>query len=227
MIRAFFRCSTISPPVAAFRCPGVSRFPARIPYGSIVGQLSMFSAETDEPSVDDLAGLLASAGQTTIGSRGARVSVVVAETWRARALADEMERCGLTPEVSVSSEGSPLVGTGTSWALEPLHRAWTKGAIKTMPATWVPSPRALRLWVIAAGQRDVDRYLLGLDPHTPDSHGALATAVMRAGVAPTLVGTRGTAPALRIAGKRRLTRLIESVGEAPDIPGATACWPFI
>jgi hypothetical protein len=187
----------------------------------------MFSAETDEPSVDDLAGLLASAGQATIGSRGARISMVVADDWRARALAEEIRRCGVESEISVSSEGSPLVGTVTSWALEPLYRAWTKGAIKTMPAAWVPSPRALRLWVIAAGQRDVDRYLLGLDPHTPESHGALATAVMRAGIAPTLVGTRGANPGLRIAGKRRLTRLIESVGEPPDIPGAAANWPFI
>lgn len=198
-----------------------------IPYGFTVGQLSMFSAETDEPSLDDLAGILASAGQVAIGSKGARLSVVVADDWRAQALADEIERSGVAAEISVSSEGSPLVGTVTTWALEELYKSWTKGAVKTMPATWVPSPRALRLWVIAAGQRDIDRYLLGLDSHAPESHGSLATAVMRAGIAPTLVGTRSANPALRIAGKRRLTRLVESVGEAPDIPGAALMWPFI
>ncbi|OZG26225.1 hypothetical protein BH683_025830 [Williamsia sp. 1138] len=192
-----------------------------------MGQLSMFSAETDEPSLDDLAGILASAGQVAIGPRGARLSVVVADDWRARALADEIERCGVAAEISLSSEGSPLVGTTATPVLEGLYRQWTKGAVKTMPATWVPTPRALRLWVMAAGQRDADRYLLGLDAHAPDSHGSLATAVMRAGIAPTLVGTRSSSPALRIAGKRRLTRLIESVGEAPDIPGAALQWPFI
>lgn len=206
---------------------GVSLFLPGIPYGFNVGQLSMFSAETDEPSLDDLAGILASAGQVVIGPRGARLSVVVADDWRARALADEIERSGVAAEISLSSEGSPLVGTVTTPALEGLYRRWTKGAVKTMPAAWVPSPRALRLWVMAAGQRDADRYLLGLDSHAPDSHGALATAVMRAGIAPTLVGTRSSSPGLRIAGKRRLTRLIESVGEAPDIPGAALQWPFI
>lgn len=187
----------------------------------------MFSAETDEPSLDDLAGILASAGQVVIGAKGARLSVVVTDDWRARALADEIERSGVAAEISVSSEGSPLVGTVTTGALEDLYKTWTKGAVKTMPPAWVPSPRALRLWVIAAGQRDTDRYLLGLDSHAPDSHGSLATAVMRAGIAPTLVGTRSANPALRIAGKRRLTRLVESVGEAPDIPGAALMWPFV
>ncbi|WP_020109853.1 hypothetical protein [Nocardia sp. 348MFTsu5.1] len=192
-----------------------------------MGQLSMFSAETDEPSIDDLAGVLATTGQIAVSTQGARVSVVVADDWRARALAEEFERCGVAAEVSLSPEGSPLVGTATTPELDDLYRAWTKGAIKTMPPNWVPGPRALRLWVIAAGRRDAERYVLGLDPHAPESHGSLATAVMRAGIAPTLVGTRGANPALRIAGKRRLSRLIESIGEPPDISGAAAHWPFI
>lgn len=187
----------------------------------------MFSAETDEPSIDDLAGVLATAGQIVLTAQGVRLSVVVADDWRAHALAVEFERCGVAGEISLSSEGSPIVGTVKTAELDDLYRTWTKGAIKTMPANWVPGPRALRLWVIAAGRRDAERYVLGLDPHAPDSHGALATAVMRAGIAPTLIGTRGTNPALRIAGKRRLSRLIESIGEPPDISGAAAHWPFV
>ncbi len=80
---------------------------------------------------------------------------------------------------------------------------------------------------MAAGQWTPTAIFSVSTPHAPDSHGSLATAVMRAGIAPTLVGTRSSSPALRIAGKRRLTRLIESVGEAPDIPGAALQWPFI
>lgn len=217
----------VLPPNVVTTASGVSRFRAKIPYGSNVGQLSMFSAETDEPSLDDLAGILATAGQIAVNTQGARLSVVVPDDWRAQALAEEFERSGVAAEISLSSEGSPLVGTVTTPELDELYRAWTKGAIKTMPPGWVPGPRALRLWVIAAGRRDAERYVLGLDPHAPDSHGSLATAVMRAGIAPTLVGTRGANPSLRIAGKRRLSRLIESIGEPPDISGAAAHWPLI
>ena len=66
---------------------------------------------------------------------------------------------------------------------------------------------------------------LGLDPHAPDTHSPLASALMRVGIAPTLIGTRGARPALRISGRRRLSRLVENVGEAPDGPEAAAAWP--
>ena len=39
--------------------------------------------------------------------------------------------------------------------------------------------------------------------------------MMRVGIAPTLIGTRGARPALRISGRRRLSRLVENVGEPP------------
>ena len=44
---------------------------------------------------------------------------------------------------------------------------------------------------------DADRYLLGLDPQAPDTQSPLASALMRVGIAPTLIGTRGSRPALR------------------------------
>ena len=44
-----------------------------------------------------------------------------------------------------------------------------------------------------AGSPEADRYLLGLDPHAPDTHSPLASALMRVGIAPTLIGTRGAA----------------------------------
>lgn len=192
-----------------------------------MSQLSFFSAETDEPSLDDLAGLLAASGQSVTFAGGVRVSVVVDSQWRAEALAEEITQTGLTVHVGVSDEGSPLVRTESTSRLRDLHQRWTRGAIKTMPAGWVPSPRSLRMWVLAAGVREADRYLLALDPHAVDSHAPLATAVMRAGIAPTLVGTRGHHPALRIAGKRRLTRLLESIGDPPSVPGAAEHWPTL
>ena len=94
-----------------------------------------------------------------------------------------------------------------------------------MPPQWLPGPRELRAWTLAAGMPEADRYLLGLDPHAPDTHSPLASAMMRVGIAPTLIGTRGTHPALRISGRRRLSRLVENVGEPPDDVEALSHWP--
>ncbi|MGW0036775.1 hypothetical protein [Gordonia sp. NPDC003376] len=189
-----------------------------------MGQLAFFSAETDEPVIDDLAGLLAGTGQSVSTKSGTRVSVVVDARWRAEAIVAEIRATGLVADVAVSEEGSPLARTTVDHRLDELHRAWSTGAVKTMPTGWVPTPRALRFWALASGRGDVDHYLLGLDPHCPDSHALLSTALMRAGIAPTLVGTRGQAPALRVAGRRRLDRLAEYVG-APPSQAAPHQWP--
>ncbi|MGC4961148.1 hypothetical protein ACPXCG_11715 [Gordonia sp. DT218] len=192
-----------------------------------MGQLSFFSAQIDQPAYDDLAGLLATNGQAVRSDAGTRVSVVVADRWRATAIVEEIAATGLAVEIVTSDEGNPIARTGHSHQLDGLHRRWSAGAVKAMPAGWVPSPRALRLWTIAGGEREGERYLLGLDAHALDTHAMLATALMRVGVAPTLVGTRGQSPALRIAGKRRLTHLLEYVGEAPALPGAAEHWPIV
>ncbi|MBT0567122.1 hypothetical protein [Williamsia sp. CHRR-6] len=190
-----------------------------------MGQLSFFSAETDDPVLEDLSGLFAAHGQSMTSPAGSRVSIVVDEQWRADALVVEIVRCGVRAHVARSDEGSPMARTETSKQLDAFARSWIKGAVKTMPADWVPSPRALRIWAIAAGRREEDRYLLGLDPHAPDTHAPLATALMRAGIAPTLVGTRGPHPALRIAGRRRMNRLMESIGAPPDGERSHQYWP--
>lgn len=192
-----------------------------------MGQLSFFSAQIDRPAYDDLAGVLAAQGQAVRSDIGTRVSIVVADAWRAQALAEEIADTGADTEVATTDEGSPIARTAHTHELDELHRRWSAGAVKAMPAGWVPTPRALRLWTIAAGDREGDRYLLGLDAHAPDTHAMLATALMRMGIAPTLVGTRSTSPALRIAGKRRLTHLIEYVGEPPAYDGVAAHWPIV
>jgi hypothetical protein len=192
-----------------------------------VSQLSFFSAESVPPAVSDLTGVLAAAGQiVTVGS-GARLSVVVDRPWRAAALGQMIDDAGMTAEIAETDEKTPLVRTAVDARLRPIAGEWTRGAVKTVPPLWLPGPRELRAWILAAGSPDADRYLLGLDPHAPDTHSPLASALMRIGIAPTLIGTRGARPALRISGRRRLSRLVENVGEPPEGAEALQYWPHV
>jgi hypothetical protein len=200
------------------------------PSVGFVSQLSFFSAESVPPAVADLTGILAAPGQAVlIGSgveQAARLSVVVDRLWRAEALAEMIAEAGLTPEIARTDENTPLVRTGIDRRLTAIAAEWTRGAVKTVPPHWLPGPRELRAWTLAAGIPEADdRYLLGLDPHAPDTHSALASAMMRVGIAPTLIGTRGARPALRISGRRRLLRLVENVGEPPGDTEAFSQWP--
>jgi hypothetical protein len=192
-----------------------------------VSQLSFFSAESVPPAVADLTGMLAAAGQVVLVGTGARLSVVVDRPWRASALAEMITDAGLDPEISRTDEDTPLIRTAVDTRLVRIASDWTRGAVKTVPPEWLPGPRELRAWTLAAGYPEADRYLLGLDPHAPDTHSPLASALMRVGIAPTLIGTRGARPALRISGRRRLSRLVENVGEPPDDVEAFSDWPRV
>lgn len=192
-----------------------------------MSQLSFFSAESVPPAVADLTGVLAAAGQLVTVGDGARLSVVVDAVWRAAALADMIVAAGVRAELTSTDEGHPLVRTAVDPRLLPMAAQWTRGAVKTVPMGWLPGPRELRAWTLAAGTPDADRYLLGLDPHAPDTHSPLASALMRIGIAPTLIGTRGARPALRVSGRRRLSRLVETVGDPPEGPEALAAWPRV
>ena len=196
-----------------------------------MSQLSFFSAESVPPAVADLTGLLAAPGQVVLVGGGenlaARLSVVVDKLWRAEALAEMITQAGLRAEIGRTDENTPLVRTDVDRRLVAIAAEWTRGAVKTVPPEWLPGPRELRAWTLAAGVPEADRYLLGLDPHAPDTHSPLASAMMRVGIAPTLIGTRGARPALRISGRRRLLRLVENVGEPPAGDEALSEWPRI
>jgi hypothetical protein len=192
-----------------------------------VSQLSFFAAESVPPAVADLSGVLAASGQIVQLGTGARLSAVVDDLWRASALAEMIREAGLVPEITRTDENTPLVRTAIDARLRGIATEWTRGAVKTVPPRWLPGPRELRAWTLAAGSPEADRYLLGLDPHAPDTHSPLASALMRVGIAPTLIGTRGARPALRIGGRRRLSRLVENVGEPPDDAEAMASWPRV
>jgi hypothetical protein len=199
----------------------------RWPTVDYVSQLSFFTAESVPPAVADLSGVLAASGQIVMVGAGARLSVVVDKLWRASGLAEMIREAGLEFEIARTEEDTPLVRTAAHPLLRSVAADWTRGAVKTVPPRWLPGPRELRAWVLAAGSTDADRYLLGLDPHAPDTHSPLASALMRVGIAPTLIGTRGGHPALRIGGRRRLSRLVENVGEPPEGDEALAAWPRI
>jgi hypothetical protein len=195
-----------------------------------VSQLSFFSAESVPPAVSDLTGVLAAAGQIVLvggAAAGARLSVVVDRVWRATALAEMITDAGLDAEIARTDENTPLVRTAVDTRLVAIAGDWTRGAVKTVPPEWLPGPRELRAWTLAAGYPEADRYLLGLDPHAPDTHSPLASAMMRVGIAPTLIGTRGAHPALRISGRRRLSRPVENVGEPPGDVEAFSLWPRV
>jgi hypothetical protein len=196
-----------------------------------VSQLSFFTAESVPPAVADLSGVLAASGQIVmVGApdvQGARLSVVVDQLWRASALAEMIREAGLVPEIGRTDEDTPLVRTAVNASLTTMAAEWTRGAVKTVPRRWLPGPRELRAWTLAAGSPEGDHYLLGLDPHAPDTHSPLASALMRVGIAPTLIGTRRGRPALRISGRRRLSRLVENVGEPPDDADALSVWPRV
>ena len=211
--------------------PGDTSVRQRWPTVDYVSQLSFFSAESVPPAVADLTGILAAPGQVVlVGSENglaARLSVVVDRLWRAEALAEMIAEAGLQPEIARTDENTPLVRTTVDPRLVHIARDWTLGAVKTVPPQWLPGPRELRAWTLASGTPEADRYLLGLDPHAPDTHAPLASAMMRVGIAPTLIGTRGAHPALRISGRRRLSRLVENVGEPPGSVEAIEQWPRI
>lgn len=96
--------------------------------------------------------MLAGPGQIVLVGCGARLSVVVAESWRASALAEMIQEAGLVPEVARTDENTPLVRTAVDPLLCGIAAEWTRGAVKTVPPRWLPGPRELRagLWRQAA-----------------------------------------------------------------------------
>lgn len=184
-----------------------------------MSQLSFFSADHQPPVVADLGGLLAAHGQITTGPAGARLSILLDDRARASALVAECGRRAVVAEVVPVEGGQLLMRTVRCAALLPLAEAWIRGAVKSVPRDLTVSAAFSRLWVLAAGRTDHAGYLLGVDPHTPDTVDDLIAACSRAGLAGSFVGVRAGGPAIRIVGHRRLARLADSVGTLPtDLP---------
>lgn len=189
-----------------------------------MAQLSLFSAEARAPGVADLGGLLCGPGQIARFGAGdtARLSIVLAAPARAGAIKTAGASAGVLLEAVRTESGTTVVRSSFRRDLVELAVAWTRGAVKAVPADVQLDGSMLRWWVLAAGQPDGrGGYLLALDPQAPQTHLPLVAAATRVGIPPARVG-RGQA--LRISGTRRVQRLVELVGPRP--PGVPAPeWP--
>ncbi|HEX5405335.1 MAG TPA: hypothetical protein VFX16_23915 [Pseudonocardiaceae bacterium] len=191
-----------------------------------MGQLSFYSAEASAPRLADLAGVLCGPGQATGFGAGtaARLTVPVDQRWRAVALVAACAERGVGATVSTTEDGRRVVRTAFRADLVGLASHWQAGATKSVPERFVMDGVTLRLWALVAGRWSESGYLLGLDPDSPWTHLPLVTALVRAGMSLALVDDGG--PALRVAGARRLGRLVELVGvPPPGVPGHD--WPAV
>ncbi|MFF3867403.1 hypothetical protein [Micromonospora sp. NPDC001898] len=105
-----------------------------------VRQLSLFGAEAADPSVADLAGLLAGPGEMVRMGGTARLSVVVDAAWRVHVLVAELARCGLAATWEATADQQHLVRTSYASTLAPLALAWLRDP--PAPARAAPDPPA-------------------------------------------------------------------------------------
>lgn len=196
-------------------------------------QLSLFSVGVRPPAYADLEGLLAGPAHVVRRAGTARVSVLLPspEPWRVAVLLESFAELDLGAEVATAEFGLS-VRTRFAKELEPLAARWTSGAVTTAPPGLALDGARLRWWCLAAGHRDAVGYALRLSD-VEASWAPVGAALAAAGVPGTLVrprpdGQAGSRPgspatqAYRIVGARRLTRLAELVGPAPE--GASD-WP--
>jgi hypothetical protein len=194
-----------------------------------VTQFSLFGAAAVEPVVDDLDGVLLAGGQwvrSGASAPSARLSVVVAERWRADALAEEFAArgvgCPAADAPITTAEGGFGVRTGFSAELVPSAARWTRGARLVPPPAFALTAGGLRLWAIATGRRDDVGYLLATGAADDEVHRTAGAQLSRLGVAAVALTQRG-GPGWRVTSAKRLRRLVELVGPAPS--GGESDWP--
>ncbi|MEO6885685.1 MAG: hypothetical protein ABI232_05270 [Jatrophihabitantaceae bacterium] len=188
-------------------------------------QFSLFGAAVAEPSLADLDGILLAGGQWVRAGDTARLSVVVADRWRADALAEEFARRGVgATDPIVPAEGGFGVRTAFATDLVPEAQRWTRGANQGPPTEFVLTAGALRLWTIAAGRRDDVGYLLATAEPDDSVHLAGGAQLSRLGVAAISISSRG-GPGWRVTSVKRLRRLHELLGVPPD--GGAGDWPAV
>jgi hypothetical protein len=187
-------------------------------------QFSLFGAEAAEPCIEDLDGLLLAGGDwVRIGAGAmARLSVLVAQGWRAEALQAELFDRGLASDI-VQAPGE-LIAIRTEFCRPLAAQAsrWTRGASLRMPADLVLSASGLRLWAIATGRREEAGYLLAMADPDGELHRGAGGQLAKLGVAAVDVGSRG-GPGWRVTSVKRLRRLAELIGAPPA--GSAGDWP--
>lgn len=188
-------------------------------------QLALFDDGTADLEVADLEGLLVAGAAMVARGADARLSIVVAERWRAAALVESFDLRGLPGERVLTFDEQFAVRTPFHRSLTPLATRWTRGSAKRPPAGWKLTPARVRMWALATGTNDPSGYLLGLGrTDEPACWSAAGTALAATGLAGTMLGPRAGGPAYRIVGQRRCRRLLRMVGAAPaGVP--LAAWP--
>ncbi|WP_435819066.1 hypothetical protein [Micromonospora ureilytica] len=188
-------------------------------------QLVFFGADAAEPTVADLAGLLAGPGEVVRMGGTARLSVQVDAAWRVHVLVAELASRGLAASWQPTEGERHAVRTSYTRVLKPLAAAWLHGTAKRPPAAFHLTGRRLRLWLAAAGSPEPpDCFLLRLGADDQECWEPIGVALAAAGLAGTLLGPGEGGPAYRITGRRRLARLAELVGGPPPATPPQA-WP--
>ena len=186
-------------------------------------QFSLFGAEATSPTSADLDGLLLAGGHWVRSAAGARLSIVVADRWRADALAAAFAERGVGgPDAVVAAEAGYGVRTAFTPALSDAASRWRRGANEGLPAGFQLGAGGLRLWAIAVGRRDDVGYLLATAEPDDPIHRAAGAQLARLGVAAVSLAQRG-GPGWRITSARRLRRVVELLGPAPA--GGEEDWP--
>jgi len=187
-------------------------------------QFSLFGAEAAAPSLDDLDGVLLAGGHWVRSAEDARLSVVVADRWRAEALATAFAERTVADPQSISDSAVGLsVRTSFDARLLPHAARWNKGARETPPPGLLLTAGGLRLWAIASGHRDETGYLLATAEPDDPIHRAAGAQLSRLGVTAVSIASR-QGPGWRITSAKRLRRLVELLGPAPA--GAGEDWPI-
>ena len=188
-------------------------------------QLVFFGADAAEPTVADLAGLLAGPGEVVRMGGTARLVVQVDAAWRVHVLVAELAARGLAASWEPTEGERHAVRTSYTRVLKPLAVAWLHGPTKRPPAAFHLTGRRLRLWLAAAGTPEQpDGFLLRLGAGDQECWEPIGVALAAAGLAGTLLSPGEGGPSYRITGRRRLTRLAELVGEPPPAAPPNA-WP--
>ena len=188
-----------------------------------MSQFSLFGAAAATPDLADLDGVLLAGGHWVRTGPSARLSIVVAQRWRADALAEEFALRGVGGDI-VAAEDGWSVRTAFSADLMPHAARWSRGANEGPPPGFDLTPAGLRLWTIAGGRADDAGFVLGTARADSALHLAGGAQLSRQGLAGVSLSLR-PGPGWRITSARRLRRFAELVGAAP--PGSGQDWPGV
>lgn len=125
-----------------------------------------------------------------------------------------------------ASDAAISVRTQYAVLLSGLAGRWLRGSVKTAPADLTLDGQRLRLWFAAAGYGDGSgAYTLRLGPSDGEALWRRSgRALAAAGLPAVLLSPGAGGPAYRIAGRRRVARLAELIGQPPaGMPAGV--WP--